>query len=277
MRTAADTAPVEAIRPVLAVVPSYLRTPEEFDVLLRCLVSLWTTTDSADTVVMVVDDASPEPALVDQLAAACDELGFLLHRQPENAGFSRAVNVGLRRAHDAEADAVLVNADIEFHQRGWLDRMRGREDSRGRPAAVVGARLLYPDGLIQHAGIALSLLKRTWYHRYRFGPAELPEALSPSVCPVTGALQFIRWETLDAVGVYDEDFRMGYEDVDYCLRVFAADLECVYEPSACAYHLESHFRGSKSERIEKWMELSAEQLRVKWGTTDLSAFVPEVL
>ena len=264
-------------RPTLAVVPVFLRSPEELDVVVRCLVSLWTTTDSSDTIAMIVDDGSPRQDLVDQLALAVDELGYMLHRQEENGGFSRAVNVGLRRAHEAEADAVLVNADIEFYQHGWLGHMRSRLDTRKRPAAVVGGRLLYPTGHLQHAGIYFSLLKRNWYHRFHFGPGDLHEAQMPFRCPVTGALQFIRWETLEAIGVYDQGYRMGYEDVDYCLRVFQAGLECIYEPGATAYHLESYFRGRPTPRIAAWQEESAARLWSRWCETDLSPYVPEVL
>ena len=135
---------------------------------------------------------------------------------------------------------------------GWLDRMRERTDTEGRPAAVVGARLLYPNGLIQHAGVFFSLLNRDWLHRYRFGPANLPEALKPTRCIVTGALQFIRWETLDQIGLYDEGYRLCFEDVDYCLRVFKAGLECIYEPSVVAMHHESFFRRNATPKIERW-------------------------
>lgn len=266
-----------ADRPTLAVVPVYLREAEELDVVLRCLVSLWTSTDSADTVAMIVDDGSPATELVDQLEVAVGELGYMLHRQPENGGFSRAVNVGLQRALDAEADAVLVNADIEFFQHGWLDHMRARLDTQKQPAAVVGARLLYPTGLIQHGGIYFSLLKRDWFHRFHFGPGDLDQAQVPFRCPVTAALQFIRWETLDQVGLYDEGYRMCFEDVDYCLRVFEAGLECIYEPAAAAYHLEKYFRSKPSPTIQQWTEASTQRLWSRWGDTDLSQFIPEVL
>jgi GT2 family glycosyltransferase len=267
---------VSTIRPTLCIIPTFLRTQEELEVLLKCLVSLSATAPDAE--VMVVDDYSPERGLVDTLALICDELGFELVTQPENAGFSRTVNVGLRRALTAGQDAVLVNADIEFVDHGWLDRMRERTDTEGRPAAVVGARLLYPNGLIQHAGVFLSLLKRGWWHRFQYGPGELPEALVACRCPVTGALQLIRHETLAQVGLYDEAYRMSYEDVDYCLRVFEAGLECIYEPSVRAFHHESLFRRRQpSQQLIEWTRASARRMTTVWGSKDLSRWVPEVL
>jgi GT2 family glycosyltransferase len=259
----------------LCVIPAYLRTPGDLDLLVKCLVSLWVTAPEAS--VLVVDDGSPSRELLEPLAAALDELGYELIAKPENEGFSRTVNVGLRRALELGRDAVLVNADIEFIDAGWLDRMRERTDTSGRPAAVVGARLLYANGTIQHAGVFLSLLNRDWMHRYQYGPNDLPEALVACRCPVTAALQLIRHETLEAVGLYDEGYRMCFEDVDYCLRVFEAGLECIYEPSVRAFHLEKYFRGKPSERVKQWTLDSTERMKLLWGHKDLSRWVPEVL
>jgi GT2 family glycosyltransferase len=259
----------------LCVIPSFLRTEGDLDLLVRCLVSLWSTAPQAD--VVVVDDGSPGRSLLVPLAAAIEELGYELIAKEENEGFSRTVNVGLRAALETGRDAVLVNADIEFHEAGWLDRMLARTDTTGRPAAVVGARLLYPNGTIQHAGCFLSLRTRGFWHRCQYAPGNLPEALDPVRCPVTAALQLIRHETLRHVGLYDEEYRMAYEDVDYCLRVFEADLECVYEPSVCAFHHESVFRGRKDAKIEAWEQESAARLASKWAETDLTQYTTAIL
>jgi GT2 family glycosyltransferase len=256
----------------LAVVPIYLRTDEDLDILLRCLVSLRQTAPQAD--VLVVDDCSPNAKLVDMLDLAAGELEIVLYRRPENGGFSRAVNDGLRWALKEGRDAVLVNADIEFTRPHWLEAMLARKDTTGAPASVVGARLLYPNGLIQHAGVYYSTLHRFWAHRFNYGPADLPEALVPCRCPVTGALQLIRHECLATVGIYDESFRMGHEDVDYCLRVFASGRECIYEPAACAVHAESVFRSRKGEGQDDWERESARTLQEKYATSDLSGFRP---
>ena len=259
---------------VLAIVPTYLRADLDAELHLRCLVSLWSTAPDAE--VLVVDDASPATHLVDQLEAAVAELGQTLVRKPVNEGFARTVNVGLRRALDAGQDALLVNADLQFLDAGWLEAMLARQETGGRPAAVVGARLIYPSGLIQHGGIYFSGLTHTWEHRFVLSPPDLPEALEPAVCPVTGALQLIRHDVLRDVGLYDETFKMAFEDVDYCLRVFAAGRECVYEPAASAIHYESVFRLRASETRDEWYLASARRLREKHAETDCSRWIPEV-
>lgn len=260
--------------PALAIVPTFLRSEEDLEVLLRCLVSLAVTAPELE--VLVVDDASPAAHLVDQLAGVAPELGCELVRKPENTGFSSTVNVGLRRALEWGQDAVLVNADLEFTTPGWWEAMRDRTDTQGRPAAVVGALLHYPSGLIQHGGVFFSLLERRFHHRYRFAPGNLPEAQQPALCPVTGALQLIRHETLATIGLYDEGFRLGLEDVDYCLRVFDAGLECIYEPAARALHAESVFRGRANKKIDAWHEASTRHLWTKYAHADFSPWVPAV-
>jgi GT2 family glycosyltransferase len=262
-------------RPALCVIPAYLSSAEHLDLLVRCLVSLWRTAPGAE--VIVVDDGSPDRGLVAQLEVATQELGYELVLKPENSGFSKTVNVGLRRALETGRDAVLVNADVEFFDEGWLERMQARTDTSGRPAAVVGARLLYPNGLIQHAGIFVSLLKRDWFHRFQYGPSDLPEALVACRCPVTAALQLIRLETLEQVGLYDEGFTMCFEDVDYCLRAFAAGLECIYEPSVRAFHHEKMFRGKPTPKLARWMKESTARMLAKWGGADVTQWIPEAL
>ena len=263
------------IRPTLCIIPAFVRTEQELDVLLRCLVSLRAT--APDAAVLVVDDCSPAQELVAGLRIACDELGIAFAENDANVGFSATVNAGLQLALAMEHDAVLVNADIEFIEPGWLERMRARTDSQGRPAAVVGARLLYPNGLIQHAGIFLSPLHRDWLHRFQYGPADLPEAQVTMRCPVTAALQFIRYETLVQVGLYDEGYKLCFEDLDYCLRVFEAGLECIYEPTVVATHYEKFFRGNADDKILRWTKVSTARMLQRWGDKDMSRWVPEVL
>jgi O-antigen biosynthesis protein len=275
-RAAADHRDVTVpTRPALCVIPTYLASAKHLDLIVRCLVSLWRTAPGTD--VIVIDDGSPDRGLVAQLEVATQELGYELVLKSENTGFSKTVNVGLRRALETGRDAVLVNADIEFFEAGWLERMQARTDAQGRPAAVVGARLLYPNGLIQHAGIFVSLLKREWFHRFQYGPSDLPEALVACRCPVTGALQLIRHETLQQVGLYDEGFDMAFEDVDYCLRTFEADLDCIYEPSVRAFHHESMFRGTHTPKLEKWVKASWARMLTKWGDADVVQWIPEAL
>lgn len=260
----------------LGVVPTYLSEPADLEVLLDLLRSIART--APDLEVLLVDDRSPAQALVDEIPADIDGLKLEVCRRPLNEGFARTVNVGLQRALKEGRDAVLINADVEFIEPGWLDRMlaQPRQDDTG-PAEVVGGLLLYPTGLIQHAGIFFSLLHRAFDHRFKYGPGDLPEAQDAYRCPVTGALQLIRHKTLIEVGLYDEGFRLGWEDVDYCIRVFQAGGECVYQPTVRAYHYESMFRGRPSPKVADWQRRSWIYFTEKYKRTSFAEWVPSLL
>lgn len=259
----------------LVVIPTFLRAPGDLDVTLTTLESVRKTEPGVD--ILVVDDHSPVVELYDALRTHSDRIGFSVSRNDENIGFSRTVNKGLALARDLGQDCVLMNADIECLT-PFVDTMQRQEDTQGRPAGVIGALLLYPMGLIQHAGIYFSFLSRSFDHRYRFGPGTLPEALQPCLCPVTGAFQYIRHSTLERVGLYDEEFRMGYEDVDFCLRVFEAGLECIYQSATKALHHESLFRGSAraDEKLSQWQAEAFEILMRKHARTNMARWVMEI-
>jgi GT2 family glycosyltransferase len=260
----------------LAVIPAYVRSIEDCKVLSRTLTTLRDTAgDTCD--LMVVDDGSPEVDLITYCRGLTEAVGGEYIDKGRNEGFSRTVNVGLRRALLEGRDAVLVNADVEFHDKAWLDAMMARENVAGDGlASIVGALLVYPNHLIQHAGIYFSLLFRSFDHIYRYGPENLPEAQFARVCPVTGALQLIRHECLLGVGLYDEQFRMGFEDVDMCVRAWQSGRECIYEPKARAIHHEGLFRGGHrgDPKIEQWQSDSWLHFCAKHGSVSFAEFVP---
>lgn len=254
----------------LAIIPTYLRTPGDAELLRTTVKSIYETAGSPIDI-LVVDDGSPAPELLDERGA-----GVELYRKAENTGFSRTVNIGLRRALEEGRNAFLINADIEMLTTGWVERC---EQQRGllepdKRAAVVGGLLLYRNGLIQHGGVYFSLLTRTFDHLYKFGPWNLPEALAPGVRPVTAAFQFIRHETLTSVGLYDETFRLGYEDVDYCIRTLLSERECVYQPRVKAFHMESVFRGRPTEEQRRWQVQSYLRLAAKYQDQSFAGLVP---
>ena len=209
---------------VLAVVPACLGDRHDAELLGRCLVSLWRT---APGVPAIVVDASPA-GRGDELDTVCAELGYERLRLPRPTTFATAANAGLAIAEGAGADAVVVHHDVELLGPGWLDALTGA------PGVIAGARLLFPDGTLQHCGYLYSQLHGSFEPRMLFGPADLPAGLEPAVCPVGAALTLIRHDALVALGGFDE--RRGGEDVDLCLRAFAAGGECVYEPRAVALH-----------------------------------------
>jgi GT2 family glycosyltransferase len=252
----------------LAVIPVHLRAEAEAELLMRCLVSLWRT--APDVEVVVVDAASPARELAAQLPPVCAEVGAELVRHDEPVTHGAAVNTGLRRAVEQGRDALVIAPDVLFLDEGWLPPLREAD------GAVVGARLLYPTGLLAHAGLVFSPLHRWFDNRYRFAPADLPEAAVPAVCPVGGSLQLIRRAALAGVGLYDEALRAGRADIDFCLRTFAAGLTCVYEPRAWALIQEPDELSAQDPAFHARNDAATAELQAKHGAEALYAHARSV-
>lgn len=259
----------------LAIIPTYVQNAMDVEVLKDCLVSLRETTPDGSLDILVVDDGSPDTQLQEAVIGLAEKYGATLRIKLVNTGFSRTVNHGLQLALDEGRDAILINADVEMMKPGWLQWAQQTERLHGEGLAdVVGALLVYPNGLIQHGGTYFSLLTRDFQHTWQYAPMNLPAALKPSVCPVTGAFQYIKHETLARVGVYDERYRMGMEDVDFCVRVMKAGMECVYQPKIKAWHHESLFRGRSTPKLEVWHKDSLFAFMEKWKDQNFAGMVP---
>lgn len=251
---------------VLAIVPTYLR--ESIDGTLASKV-LHTFRETCDEKLVVIDDGSPNRRLANEFEAYTNDMGYDFI-STENSGFASTVNVGLRMARKEGLDALLVNSDIQFIKEGWFEAMDSTDGD------VIGARLLFPNGLIQHAGIYFSLIARRPEHIYRLAPGSLNMARKERVCPVTGALQLIRHETIKNVGLYDDNYRLGYEDFDYCLRVFESGRKCVYQPAAVAIHHEGVFRRKQGDAAQ-WFEQSWLYFGSKWEGKEITKWVPTLI
>lgn len=140
----------------------------------------------------------------------------------------------------------FLNNDIEVIDPDWLAQMvpNALRDDIG----AVGARLLYPDRTIQHAGIVLGMGGGAGHaHRLQpdnaigyFGRAHLPQRVSA----VTAACLVVRKDRFESVGGFDaENFAVAFNDVDLCLKLNAAGWQSFYEPRACLVHHESKSRG----------------------------------
>lgn len=223
-------------RPVSIVIPTY-GDPSHVAEAVR---SIRATTSPEMVTIIVADDASPSAEHVASLKAI-DGIDTLI-LGTRNAGFAANANRGLRAA-DARLDVVLLNADVIAADR-WLDCLQyaARCDD---DVGIVGAKLLYPDGRIQHAGVHRNLGAPVWFdHRFRFKPANHgPANITMPVLGVTGACMYVRREVIDSIGLLDERYAMAYEDVDWCLRAWEAGFRVLYFPPATLVHLESVTRG----------------------------------
>ena len=169
--------------------------------------------------------------------------------------YSRLVNLGTARA---DTPLVLhLNNDVEALTSGWLEDMAGWLSVPG--VGIVGAKLLYPDGTINHAGISLSRDDGLAHVLFEREPADdlgyifLPHA-ARNVAAVTGACLLTRTALYRQLSGFDEQkLPVAYNDVDYCLRAGAAGQRSVVTPQAVLRHIGSATRGNtyaEREHIE---------------------------
>lgn len=198
------------------------------------------------TEIIVLDNGSTDATQV--LLKAHPEVRSL--RVERNLGFARGSN--LAAAISRGEFLVLLNNDTEV-QPGWDLALR---DELARPqSGAVGLRLLYPDGSVQHAGLAFGADGLPW-HIYRGFPAEAPEVMQRrTLHAVTGACLGMRRKLWQQLGALDENYINCYEDVDLCLKVRAAGLEVVYRPDGCVIHHEGRTEGRSDRVTHSWLVL----------------------
>lgn len=183
--------------------------------------------------IIVVDDGSVDST---PEALAPFEPDITLLQQSKNTGFARACNAGARAAGDCDFLVFLNNDTLPLA--GWLDALVEAIQADERVAAV-GAKLLFPGGLVQHAGVAIG--QDGWpHHLYAGFDGEHPAVNRAKQVPaVTAACMLIRREDFDALGGFDSAFHNGYEDMDLCLRLGQRGRLIRYCPKSVLYHLES--------------------------------------
>ncbi len=182
--------------------------------------------------VIVVDNGSTDGS-ADLVAGQFPQVHLI--RNAQTLGFAVGNNIGLRAASGDVL--VLLNQDTEVHP-GWLKSLVEvvQDDSVG----IVGCKLLYPDGTIQHAGACLEGARGESIHIGRGEPDEGQYDQCADVDFVTGAALALTRQALTRIGFLDEGFApVYYEDVDWCYRARKAGLRVVYAPQAVVTHHES--------------------------------------
>ena len=223
-------------RGVSIIIPSYNDHP----ILERCLTSLARLREAYSSVrIIIADDASPSPehhAFLDRVEGD----GVMVIRNRANLGFAGNVNSAL--AFTGEEDVVLLNSDVEA-EGFWLEALQYAAYASN--SGIVGAKLLYPNRTLQHAGVHRNPAAPAWFDHYFRGQDEFfgPACVPSYQLAVTGACLYITNAALGAIGHLDPAFPMAFEDVDYCLRAWQAGLRVLYYPYARLVHHESLTRG----------------------------------
>lgn len=244
-------------------------TRDQHRLLRKCLDGL-ARTDYPDLDVTVIDNGSHEPETLSLLAEA-KERGVRVVSDPGPFNYATMHN---RAVEDLAGPLLcLLNNDIEMIGADWLARMVPHAI---RPdVGAVGARLLYPDRTIQHAGIVTGIGGGA-AHAHRLQPAMEEGYFARASLPqfvngVTAACLVVEKTKFLAVGGFDgSTFPVAFNDVDLCLKLNARGWQSFYEPGAELIHHESKSRGfDRRGKGRKRFAGELAALQARWGTDTL--------
>lgn len=184
--------------------------------------------------ILVVDNDDMSPALQQEL----DHLGVVRIAYTAPFNLSSKINLGAAKA-DGEF-VLLLNDDMEVISPDWLECML--EHAQWPEVGAVGAKLLFPDGRLQHAGV--TMLDGKPHHHFYGWPGHEPgyfgsHILTRNYSAVTGACLLTRTDLFQDLGGFDEEFPLNFNDIDFCLKVRDRGLRIVYTPYAQLFHFES--------------------------------------
>lgn len=244
-------------------------TRDQLELLRACVEGLLTATDYPALEIIVVDNDSRDPATLAYLdEIACRGVRVLRDALPFN--YARINNWAVEKAQGSIVG--LINNDIEVLEPGWLKEMLSQLLRPG--IAAVGAKLLWPNGMVQHGGVVVGvngLAAHTGNHLNKEDPGYLGfNQLAREQSAVTAACLLVRKADYQRLGGLDEGlFPVTFNDVDFCLRLGETGKRLVWTPFASLIHAESASRGkedtpSKKARAEREQKNFIE----RWGNRE---------
>jgi len=231
-------------------------TKDHPQLLAACLASLDRTCSGRSLEILVVDNGSTDPDALRLLEGVARRHRVI--RDPSPFNWSALNN---RAARVATGDFLLfLNDDVEALVPGWLDALLEQAQRPGIGAA--GAKLLFANGDVQHAGLVLGLGGPAG-HVFTGSPGDQPlyfdlAGVVREVSAVTGACMLVSRVLFEEVGGFDERLPVAYNDVDFCLRVLERGKRNVFTGHATLMHRESasrgyfHRAGDRSEIERRW-------------------------
>ena len=212
--------------------------------LQRNLKSIEEKTDYKNYEIIIVDNNSQEKETHDYFRSLSKKGNIRVIEYKDKFNFSKINNFAVSQA---KGDHILfLNNDIEVTSKGWLESML--EHSTREEVGAVGAKLVFPNNTIQHAGTVLGL-GGVAGHSHKHLPSESNGyfgALNTirNYSAVTAACLLIKKKLFEEVGGFDEiHLSVAFNDVDLCLKLKEKGYLIVYTPFAVLYHYESTSRG----------------------------------
>ena len=234
-----------------------------------CVESIYARTTYPDFEILLIENNSKEEQTFrsyERMRKEHPDTLKVLTWQGKGFNYSALNNFGARYATGEYL--LMLNNDTEVITPGWLEEMVMY--AQQKRVGCVGAKLLYPDDTIQHAGVGFGI-GGVAGHLHKYFPATSDGYMGrlnyvQDVYGDTAACLLIRKEIYDEVHGLDESYAVAFNDVDFCVRVREAGYTNVFTPFAKLYHYESKSRGME-DNPEKQKRFQGEVLRfqARWG------------
>lgn len=245
-------------------------TRDKVDVLSRCIDSIIDKTEYKNYDIVIIDNNSQEKKTFKYYDGIKVTGNIRMMPYNQEFNFSAIINYAAGKV-DSEY-ILLLNNDIEVISPEWLSSML--EHAQREEVGAVGAKLLYFNNTIQHAGVITGIIGNPaiagHVHRYLpssnagyFGRTQLIQDVSA----VTAACMLTKRSVFNEVGGLDEEsLKIAFNDIDYCLKLRSKGYLVVFTPYALLYHHESLSRGHDYtlDRQKRFQE-EVSYMRVKWG------------
>ena len=211
----------------------------------RCLVSIERHTTYKNYEIVIVENNSNQKITneyYEEIQREDSHIRVVTLLGMESFNFSKIINYGVNHARGKYI--LMLNNDTEVITPNWIEQLLG--PCMRKDVGVTGAKLLFPDGTTQHAGVTFNHEGpcHLSYLRPRKDRGNFESALlARDVSAVTGACLLISKQLFDRVGGMDEQLAVNYNDIDLCLKIRSLELQIVFCPTAELFHFESVSRG----------------------------------
>jgi GT2 family glycosyltransferase len=250
---------------VSIIIPS----KDNADILRTCVSSVINRTNDANYEILLVDNGSTDPKTLDYYRELEGNPRVRVLHDDRPFNFSALNNDAVSQANGEYI--LFLNNDTEVISPDWLSAML--EHVQRKEVGAVGAKLLFPNGTIQHCGVILGLPFEGYriaghaYYGYPDQPGYMGRInIIGDYSAVTAACMLLRKQVFEEVGGLDENLALAFNDVDLCLKIREAGYLIVYTPYARLYHHASRSRGYEDtpEKQRRYLK-EIRYMRDRWG------------
>lgn len=238
--------PIREQKKVSIIIPN----KDQKEILERCIESIIQKTDYKNYEIIIVENNSTTNEIFEYYKTIEQRENIRVVIWKDKFNYSAINNFGVKYANGEYL--LFLNNDIEVIRENWLSEMLA--NVQRKEVGIVGAKLLYPDNMVQHAGVIIGMGGIAGHPLSRH-PADdcgyfARGIIQQNLNAVTAACMLTKKEVYEKVKGFEEKLAVAFNDIDLCLKVRKAGYLIVYDPEALLYHHESISRG-KEDTLEK--------------------------